>query len=694
MLTEQEVQSIVAAYVRSIKPFYNDGMIRKGGRKGYNSPTTPWPEYWPGYNDAVKHRDELRVHIEYGVYPEHLFKARAPHQTQEEHEYAKANFKQVTVPEYADFENTILRALHESNWSLTPGDRAGDVNDELSWNHYVTRRIEHFGSVAEYFKHIIPKIKTLDPMGVICVMPERLPTVERTQEDGTTIAVIDPDSLVDPQPIYFPVDMVVGKQDERWYLLRRREYSTVTKAGKDAEEGIVLWLVDDTNCYRIYQTGKAHDLTFEVSLYFQHDTGYVPAEPLKGRPVLKDGAVIHESFYMPAKDLLDLVLMDSANLTAIKAASVYPQKVMIGNECDFRDARTGDVCNGGRLQHFSEDGSIVMGGTCKQCNGTGLAVTLGPNKVLLVRAPSQRDASGTTMKVQDAMTYVEPSAGTTDTLTKQIESNRMAARRQLHLYSEPMSGGDAVTATQVGVGVKAQNAFIAPIASQIFGTMDFVLSTITVQRYGERDGYYDLIPATQYDLRTEADYVAMLGEAQAKGLPPSAIEEILRGFFAARYGSDPYMAEAFAVIATADTLLTTNWQQIQAMQGKNQVQAWEVVLHSRALTLYDEMMRDPGFRDLEPFEKAARLQERAKELTQAESPAPAQGTETPAQRALRLVQGTEEEDRGMVDGVIDILRGIADMDNRRASAEERLADFAREGVTVDREAFLAEVMAA
>jgi hypothetical protein len=314
----------------------------------------------------------------------------------------------------------------------------------------------------------------------------------------------------------------------------------------------------------------------------------------------------------------------------------------------------------------------------------------------LIKAPSQRgETAGSTVKVQDAMTYVEPSASTTDTLTKQIESNRLAARKQLHLYSEqPMAGGDAATATQVGVGVKAQNAFIAPIASQIFGTMDFVLSTITIQRYGEQDGFYDLVPATQYDLRTEADYIAMLGEAQSKGLPPSAIEEILRGFFATRYGSDPYMAEAFSVIATADTLLTTNWQQIQAMQGKNQVQAWEVLLHNRALTLYDELMRDPEFRTLEPFEKAMRLQERAKELAQAEAPSPAQGTETPAQRALRLVQGTENENQAMIDGVIEILRGIADMDNRRASAEQRLADFAREGVTVDREAFLAEVMAA
>jgi hypothetical protein len=524
-------------------------------------------------------------------------------------------------------------------------------------------------------------------------MPERLPTVERSGDDGTTIVVIDPDTLVDPQPIYFEVQNVVGKNDGNWYLLMRRETSIVQKANKDVNEGMVLWLVDAENCYRVYQTGKAHELNFGIDLYFAHETGFVPVEPLKGRPVLKDGAVVHESFYMPAKDLLDLVLLDSANLTAVKAACVWPQRVMYGNECEFTDARLGGSCRKGTWYLPSEEGVLMPSGECPSCKGSGLSVSLGPNKVLLIKAPSARDGVDAP-KVQDAMTYVEPSSSTTDTLAKEIEANRTAARRQLHLYSEqPMAGGDAPSATQVGVGVKAQNAFIAPIASQIFGTMDFVLKTVTIQRYGDAEGYYDLIPATQYDLRTEADYIAMLGEAQDKGLPPSAIEEVLRGFFAARYGSDPYMAEAFQVIATADTLLTVNWQQLQAMQGKNQVQAWEVLLHNRALTLYDELMRDPGFRGMEPFEKAEALQLKAQE--EAGTTAPAQAVnETPAQRALRLVQQTEEgDDTAMINGVIDILRGIADMDNRQRSAEERLAQFASEGVTVDRADFLARVMA-
>lgn len=648
MLTPEQVDRVIAAFAATAKPFMKDGEVIPYGSRGtyQQRKTTKWPEYWPGYNVAVKQRDELRVHIESDTFPDHLFIARAPNQTDEEYNYGKANFKQTTLPEYSDFENTILRALHESNWSLTPGDAAGDLEDTASFNHYISKRIEHFGGLAEYFKHIIPKIKTLDPMGMVCVMPVNLPLVDSTGEDGEPITVMDPDTLVDPQPLYFSVDEVVGKKDGVYYLLMTREKSEVMKGGKPVMEGMVMWLVDDMNCYRVYQTGKAYEMTFDYDLYFAHDTGFVPCEPLKGRPVLRDGAVMYESYYLPAKDLLDLVLLDSSNLTAIKAASVYPQKVMLGYDCEHTDVGSGGVCHGGDWHVYDATvGAAVPRGKCPSCKGTGMSVSLGPNKVLLVKASNMRGEANSGVSVRDAMAYVEPSSTTPDILEAQIEVNRNAARRMLHLHSEtPIAGGDSATATEVGVGVKAQSAFIAPIASQIFGTMDFCLRAIALQRYGSDEGYFELVPATQYDLRTEADYIALLGEAQAKGLPPAAIEEILRGFFAIRYASDPYMAKAFDVISQADGLLTTNWQQVQAMQGKGQVQAWEIALHNKALSIYDELMRDPSFRALDAFDQSQRMVEFAKtKFAGAEAsntPAPL----TPAQRAAQLVQQTEVED--------------------------------------------------
>lgn len=634
MLDATQIDKIIKDYVEAIKP-YSDGRYRQKD-KGEKC-----PEFWPGYRLAVKQREQLRVHIESDVFPTHLFEAKAPNMTDAEHAYLKETFKQVTLPEYVDFQNTILRALHESNWSLQPGESAGDETDPDSFAYFIAREIEHFGSLAEYFKHIITKIKTLDPMGVLCVMPLAIPTVESTGEEGETIMVMDPNERVKPQPIYFDVNSVVGKHDGQWYLLRTREKSVVTDGGESKRTGEVLWLVDDTNCWKIEQYGKKHELNFRPVLYFQHDTGYVPCEALKGTPVLREGTVAYESPYLPAKDLLDLVLIDSSQINIVKASSIYPQKVMLGNDCEYEDVGRGARCSGGHLHGIDADGLFKDYGECPSCKGSGMTVQLGPNKVLLVRQQSKVADSGQA-KVQDAMAIVEPGGQTLDKLQTQVDKNRAAARKMLHLHSEtPIAGGDAATATEVGVGVKAQNAFIAPIASQTFALMDFVLGTIAQQRYGTSEGFYTLIPATQFELRTEADYIALLGEAQSKNLPPAAIEEILRGYFATRHGSDPYMAEAFQVLAYADVLLTAGWQQVEAMQAKGNAKEWEVQLHRRALTMYDELMQTPEFRALSVMEKADRIKEYARGKFLPSTALPA--NPSPAQRAAQLVDGIVSE---------------------------------------------------
>jgi hypothetical protein len=370
-------------------------------------------------------------------------------------------------------------------------------------------------------------------------------------------------------------------------------------------------------------------------------------------------------------------------------------RVMLGHECDYQDISAGTHCIGGTLHKQGEDGLMNMG-KCPSCKGTGVAARLGPAGVLFVKEQGARD-SGQQVKVQDAMTFVEPTATTPTILREEIRSNTAEGRRMLHLHSDiSISGGSAETATQVGVGVKARANFIAPIASQIFATIDFVAKTIAIERYGTAEEYYTIIPATQYDLRTEADYLALLGEAMTKGLPPAAIEEVLRGYFNIRYASDPYMHEAMSVIVQADRLVAANWQQIAAMQGKGEVKAWEVALHQQALGLYDRLMQDLAFRQLDVFAKADAMK------TYAQSQFAGEATTTgpvPVLRPVRdmaasIVQETENNDDNaeMIDGVVDILRGIADEENRRRSAEERIADFTAQGIAIDREAFMQRVM--
>ena len=208
----------------------------------------------------------------------------------------------------------------------------------------------------------------------------------------------------------------------------------------------------------------------------------------------------------------------------------------------------------------------------------------------------------------------------------------------LHLFSEqPIAGGDAVTATEVGVGVKAQQSFIKTIADQLFGVIDFTIDCIAKQRYGKEGAVeaYTLIPATTFDLRTEVDYLRDLRTAMDSGMPPSVIEEIMRGYIHMRYGSDPWMREAFEVISLADRLFTLKWDAIAVLLGRGEVSAADVALHSEALSLYERKMQEPEFRNMDTIARADALKAYADELY---------GTEEPKAPVLPIVDDTEEEE--------------------------------------------------
>jgi len=633
MLTTEQVGAIVAEYLRAVKPYYKDGQVKpieKGSNRWLRAnEKTAWPEYWTGYNESIKERDSLRVHIEAGVFPAHLVHSRSPNQTQAEFDYARANFKQVTLPHFTDLRNLIARALSRGNWAIEYKEEGGDLQ------YYLENQIGEIGSIVEFAKGLLIQIQQLDPNGIICTMPERLPLVEGEDEEGEPIMVLDDAERVEPRPIYFPVERVVGKQVGRYFLLLTTMKSEVEKGGKKEMTGQVLWLVDDQNCWEVRQVGKAHELKFETTLYFNHETGYVPCISLMGTPIIAaDGSLRYQSHYLPARDLFDLVLLDSLYLFMAKSNSAYPYRVMLGHECEYVDRKM-NRCVGGNLLGISEDGESLNLGKCPECSGTGVAARLGPNGVLFVKDRKRGEGEGTT-RVQDAMTFVEPAANTLDLLRREMTANTQEGRRMLHLFSEqPIAGGDAATATEVGVGVKAQQSFIKSIADQIFGVLDFTIDAIARQRYGQEGAVeaYTLIPATSFDLRTEVDYLRDLKTAIDGGLPPSVVEEIMRGYIHMRYGSDPWMREAFEAIALADRLFTLRWDAIAVLLGRGEVSAADVALHSEALSLYERKMQEPEFRNLDTIGRADALKAYADELY---------GTAAPVvSPVLEIVQQTE-----------------------------------------------------
>lgn len=610
MLTQDQVREIFEATWDKAKGFVRDGtLIEKKGKL---------PEFYPGYNDTVRTAREIAVHIEPGVFAEHLIRERSPNQTEQEFTYVQKNAKQVTLPVWQDFENTIRRALSPTNWEIkleAENEAASDLHE------YITEGITEYDSVTNFVNYLLPKLKAKDPMGLLVVTPGEVPVTEN--EAGEL--VIDGTQPFRPQIAYIEGERVWAYKAGQYYLYLSNERSAVEYSGKMQERGMVFYLVDDTLFWRIAQFGKAIDYTFTVEEYIQHGVGYPPADHLKGIPEYVQGSIVWKSIFLPAKDVLDLAYLDAQNLMVIKNACVYPHKVMVGDECDFT-AEDGTRCMDGKFTRYDvlNPDAPGMVSTCPKCHGSGSKSRMSPMGVLLIRPNSGLTGAGNEMTAQQSLYFVEPSTANTQFLSDQVDRNIAQARAILHLDSEVAQAGGAQpeTATQGGLRNRAMIAFIKPIADQMLNTVEFLVDAIAKMRYPGQDNLFTMMRPSVIDLRTEADLLADIEAARKAEMPPAVVADLVWKYIGTRYNTAPDALAAFEVIGAADRLYGMTAQQVQLEATAKRVEPWEVVLHYSALTLLDDIRRaDPGFDALELDAKVEALKNAAKALAPIAAPA-------------------------------------------------------------------------
>lgn len=616
MLTEQQVRDIFDAAFAKAKPFIKEGEVEE--KKG------KLPDFYPGYEDAVRTAEQIKVHIVPGTVGEHLIRDRSPNQTEAEFLYVSKNAKQVTLPVYQDFDNTVSRVVTPGNWDLLYPKESVPADD---LREYLSEGIDEYDSVQNFVSYLLLKLKSVDPMGLLVVTPGELPTL--TQEDGTV--VVDGTMPLRPQIAYVESEYVWGYKADRWYLYVTEEKSLVEYGNRQVRKGMVLTLVDDTRYWRIEQVGKLTEYTFEVIQGVEHGIGYPPADHLKGFPAFKDGKIVWQSVFLPAKDVLDLAYLDAQNLMVIKNACVYPHKVMVGDECDYVDGAVG--CRGlGKLTYFDigQDGNeFTRVVDCPQCKGTGSRSRMSPTGVLLVRPKSGSD--GGEGKASEAIYFVEPSTQNTQFLSDEVKKNMDVARSIMHLESETAQAGGTQpeTATNAGLRNRATAAFIKPIADQMFDTIEFLVDAIARMRYPGQEALYELVRPTIMDMRTEEDLVEEIKVARASDLPPAYIESLVWQLYTLHFGNRPEALKAFEVITQADRLNSMTSTQIQSDATGKRAEAWEIVLHNSGLSLWEKLLReDAAINDKGIKDKVLALQEAAKAVT------PASGAVNAAQKLL------------------------------------------------------------
>lgn len=566
--------------------------------------TNDIPEYSERYVMAVKFQEAIEYHSEYGEFPEKLFIKRSPNQTQEELNYIRENYKQVTLPVFQDFIATIGRAFNDNNWAIDYNSENDKNFPGETFKEYVDD-LPMFGSLENWLKNILPTLKMKDSNGFIVIKPYDLDIIS----DGGEGYMVNPDAMIKPIPYYFESEKVIAQKQDEYVLVELEEKSLVDYQGAKKRKGYIYEFIDKETIYRIVQVGKFIDYNFQIMVSYPHNLGYLPAIVLGGIPRIYDGEIIYQSPFLFAVDLLDLVLMNYAYLQASINKCVYPYRVMLGDPCEFET--NGVTCDNGWVQNLAGERT-----KCSNCGGTGLLSRVSPLGELLLR-PKTRENDGD-IDFSEPLKYVAPETGVLDYLDKKITQDETRARQILHMKtSESMvRGSDNITATGAAIDQKAQYAFIQGVSDQMFHIYEFVLNVINDMRYGE----YALPPSVTYpksfDLQTESDLMLQISEAIKAGLPGFVIHAIIYKFIQSLFYTDKKTTDLYELIVETDRLLILSNDDINMKLARGTASKWEDILHTSAIQLISSLEdKNPKFFTQDIVTQKEQLIQAAKDLT-------------------------------------------------------------------------------
>jgi hypothetical protein len=544
------------------------------------------PEYWDGYNYAVEMMNAIRVHAERNFFPEHLFKAKAPNQTDEEIKLAKAIFKNPTQTVFIDYINTVSRVNNDANYTLEFRDKEEQMMAQ--YIKYVTEDLPVYGSVEAFQDDILQTIKAIDPNGIVVLMPSYDVVRDElgnpiVQEDSVTID----DTTIKVKPIYYSVDKIVAQNEDVFYMVVMDEKSEVEEGSKKVREGIVLLFMDSTGFYKIYQVGKKSEMNFsEPVQFYPTNFEYVPAIKLMGVPKLIPGTtrMVYNSPFSYVIDVLDMALLDNSNLQISKYKCVFPYVVSLAQPCEFE--RDGQKCNRGEIFDMASERNI----SCPSCNGSGLKSRITPSGQLLINPKSS--ISEGDQQLPDYIKYVSPSTETVKFLDEQIEKNEKKARRILHLPDADSSatGNEGKTATGSLSKQKALVSLIQPISDQTFDIVQFIYDTIGVMMFGQNYKGVDIGRPVNYDIMTSEDYIYAIAEAQRVGVAPFVIYTLINQYIRSMFVTSKEATAAYELLMSTDYVVTLSVEDVSLAVANGTIDKWQELIHISGIQLIQELV--------------------------------------------------------------------------------------------------------
>ncbi len=370
MFTEEEIRKILNHVIIKDKEFKQLTPRSKDKQKT--------PEYYPEYPKIVDIAERLSYHYDLEIFPEKILRAKAPNQSKEEFEYAKMNYKPITVPFWGKAEASINRIWNKDNFSITFSGTKNEEKEENSPELYFKEQIPFYRNLLNFMENIATPATLRDPNSIVAIRPKILPSKE--DEDGNLVN--DQSQLVEPIPIVYRSDQIVSYEQDVHAMVLLDQKSIVSFGGRKVREGNIYAFYDDENIWQLVQTGDKKDNIYVIEVFFNHDLKKVTFMKLRGKPVQKKSLNYNISHFMDAVPNLDDAIANFVTLMISIYTQAFPQRWEVVDRCKAPG------CINGKIQN-DKDGKFF---DCSDCDGTGIRGKHSPTGVHQIELPSKLDA--------------------------------------------------------------------------------------------------------------------------------------------------------------------------------------------------------------------------------------------------------------------------------------------------------------
>lgn len=510
------------------------------------------------YSKWVEVRDTMFVHTR-GKNPGDILTRRRPNEDPDLQEYRLSIYEPITKGSINRAIDKLYRIFASANFSIQVSLELSDYLNSKKFNG------QFFYSFIQKF---VMRRMIEDPNGWLAWVPSG---------EGLT----NPTVKVEVKPVLIGSDQIKYLDEDAITWLDVEEKSMVLVGGNYIEEGLVYYTLTDNAFYKHEQYGPKGDMTFSVSLIYEHNMGSLPAVVLGGD--LTDENYF-ESYFSAFVPFANEAIRQYSDWTAVMTTSGFPYREEVADTCSAPGCRDGVCYNADEEEHYP----------CKVCKGTGRIISRSPFGVFL------REKGGNVLDSsygQDAMIrFVAPPVDIIKYSGEAWETLLKKAEDALHL--------DKIDEAQSALAkrVDQEDGFMLLIKISN-NTFDEIIyrSLLIIEKYRNVSNPMDpvIVKPISFMMKTEIDLINEINMLSDKNAPMAFLVETTKDLAKKRFSGNQTVARIVEILVSYDPIYNVSTKDKQILVQSGTIKKDDVIKSLFAYKTLVKLVAEKGTEYLE-----------------------------------------------------------------------------------------------